>query len=111
MKYKLLLLVLMAGTLVACAPANGERARYETADHCTTSEERAALAQFVVQCATAANPKADEEGEDLVRQCEATGTTILCPTHHHRVRFFGANGTVVEEVDPADLPGPTPARK
>jgi hypothetical protein len=35
------------------------------------------LLQFVVACAEAANPKSDEEGEDLVSQCERTGGRAL----------------------------------
>ena len=33
---------------------------------------RAQAAQFVIDCARAANPHSDEEGEDLVAQCEHT---------------------------------------
>lgn len=33
---------------------------------------RAQAAQFVIDCARAANPHSDEEGEDLVAQCEYT---------------------------------------
>jgi hypothetical protein len=35
-------------------------------------------AKFIIDCATAANPKADEEGEDLVEQCEETSENVLC---------------------------------
>lgn len=36
--------------------------------------ERAAT--FIIECAGAANPHSDEEGEDLVRQCEQTATRL-----------------------------------
>lgn len=35
-------------------------------------------AQFIVDCARAANPMSDEEGEDLVAQCEKTSTNLYC---------------------------------
>lgn len=34
-------------------------------------------AQFVVDCAAAANPKSDEEGEDLVEQCEESSHRLF----------------------------------
>lgn len=47
---------------------------------CITPESRKELAEFIIKCSEAANPKSDEEGEDLVIQCERTGTNTLCPT-------------------------------
>lgn len=47
---------------------------------CEKIEERRELAQFILKCAEAANPKSDEEGEDLVIQCQRTGIATLCPT-------------------------------
>jgi len=38
------------------------------------------LAKFVVDCAKAANPLSDEEGEDLVAQCAKTAESIFCKT-------------------------------
>ncbi len=40
-----------------------------------TAERRA---EFIVQCSTAANPHSDEEGEDLVSQCEKTAKNLFC---------------------------------
>ena len=40
-------------------------------------ERREQFAAFVIDCSTAANPHSDEEGEDLVIQCEQTGRRIL----------------------------------
>ena len=37
--------------------------------------------KFVVDCAKAANPLSDEEGEDLVAQCERTATNFTCIKH------------------------------
>lgn len=34
--------------------------------------------ECLVQCAEAANPMSDEEGEDLVTQCEESCTNIYC---------------------------------
>lgn len=35
-------------------------------------------AKFILDCAKAANPMSDEEGEDLVIQCERTATSLFC---------------------------------
>jgi len=35
-----------------------------------------AAAQFIVECAKAANPMADEEGEDLVEECTNTAKEV-----------------------------------
>jgi len=35
-------------------------------------------ANFILKCAEAANPKSDEEGEDLVIQCEKTSRNLFC---------------------------------
>lgn len=35
-------------------------------------------ADFILKCADAANPKSDEEGEDLVIQCEKTSRNLFC---------------------------------
>ena len=51
-----------------------------TMKECSTKEEKKELADFVIKCNESANPKSDEEGEDLVIQCERTGRNILCPT-------------------------------
>lgn len=46
---------------------------------CSTMEHGERLAKFIIDCAAAANPKSDEEGEDLVAQCQETAEEILCP--------------------------------
>ena len=35
-------------------------------------------AEFIINCAKAANPMSDEEGEDLVIQCERTSYDLFC---------------------------------
>ena len=35
-------------------------------------------AKFIIDCARAANPMSDEEGEDLVKQCEKTSRNLFC---------------------------------
>lgn len=35
-------------------------------------------AKFIIKCAEAANPRSDEEGEDLVEQCEMTSYNLFC---------------------------------
>lgn len=67
-------IIALLAALAACSPI--PRTTFEP--RCDTPEERAAAAKFVVDCATAANPKSDEEGEDLVAQCEQTATRLLC---------------------------------
>jgi hypothetical protein len=42
-----------------------------------TAERRAA---FIIDCARAANPLSDEEGEDLVHQCQKTAEGLMCPS-------------------------------
>lgn len=96
---KLLFALLTALILVGCEDI--ERIRFETAEHCVDAEDRRALAQFIIECSKAANPLSDEEGEDLVSQCERTGERAICPTHEHRLTFIGSSGfRRVEEVDP-----------
>ena len=46
---------------------------------CDTEAQRDKLASFIIKCSEAANPKSDEEGEDLVIQCERTGINTICP--------------------------------
>lgn len=47
---------------------------------CDTKEQKVQLAKFIVDCAKAANPLSDEEGEALVAQCEKTGRRVVCNT-------------------------------
>lgn len=56
---------------------------------CSSTADRQALADFIISCSTAANPLSDEEGEDLVAQCEQTGIRTLCPTVKHCWRESG----------------------
>lgn len=50
-----------------------------TFEHHCSMEQSERVAKFIVDCASAANPKSDEEGEDLVEQCEETAKNVLCP--------------------------------
>lgn len=67
---KILLISMLV--LVSCG-SNYEFTR-GTINKCQGKE----LADFIVKCAKAANPMSDEEGEDLVQQCEWTGQRIYC---------------------------------
>ncbi len=40
-------------------------------------------AQFIIDCAKAANPMSDEEGEDLVEQCEKTSHPLFCEKEYY----------------------------
>ena len=42
---------------------------------CKDNDKRA---KFIIDCAKAANPMSDEEGEDLVLQCERTSNALFC---------------------------------
>ena len=42
---------------------------------CKDNDKRA---EFIINCAKAANPMSDEEGEDLVIQCERTSRHLFC---------------------------------
>jgi hypothetical protein len=71
MKILVVILVLM---LAACS---NERTQ-ELSATTDCSNYKAEIAKFIVDCAKAANPLSDEEGEDLVEQCEVTGKHVLC---------------------------------
>ena len=43
--------------------------------YCPNPERQA---EFIIACAKAANPMSDEEGEDLVKQCEWTSQNLFC---------------------------------
>jgi hypothetical protein len=73
MKYLFLVLF-----LVGCSENYEHNVRYEPS--CVSAADRKWLAEFIVKCSEAANPKSDEEGEDLVKQCEWTGRRTICPT-------------------------------
>ncbi len=42
---------------------------------CKDNDKRA---EFIINCAKAANPMSDEEGEDLVEQCQRTSYDLFC---------------------------------
>lgn len=44
--------------------------------HCDVAR----MSSWILECAKAANPLSDEEGEDLVRQCEDTAVRLYCGT-------------------------------
>jgi hypothetical protein len=46
-----------------------------------------ALVSFILTCAKNANPLSDEEGEDLVLQCEHTGKRVVCPQKKYFVTY------------------------
>lgn len=49
-------------------------AQIERILECDNSER----AKFIIDCAKAANPMSDEEGEDLILQCEKTSESLFC---------------------------------
>ena len=56
---------------------NEFRTRFEP--DCQEAAERERFAKLIVDCTAAGNPKSDEEGEDLVAQCESTARRAVCP--------------------------------
>ncbi len=42
---------------------------------CKNTDKRA---KFIIDCARAANPMSDEEGEDLVKQCDSSSQHLFC---------------------------------
>lgn len=78
MKFMLKCFLLFAILLLCNCSASTEVQR--TSEYkCTKVAEQDKLAKFIIDCSAAANPKSDEEGEDLVAQCEKTGIRTLCP--------------------------------
>lgn len=75
-------------TLLACAPQDpGDvQISFDCRIHPTQQTEAKAC---LVECAQAANPKSDEESEDLVYQCEKSCTNIYCWRY---VRYFDSQG-------------------
>ncbi len=82
--------------LVACEP----KVHLEIRPECdvATPEHRA----WIIDCAKAANPMSDEEGEDLVIQCERTAVRLFCP----RVLFAVYEGGWSYRCDQSNAPAP-----
>lgn len=62
-----------------------------------TAAERHAAAEMVIRCAAAANPHSDEEGEDLVAQCERTARRIHYATFVNVCRVWKGGDVVQRE--------------
>ncbi len=77
MKYISILLLLF---LTGCSFSDDSYISTMYRHECSTDVQRKQLAKFIVDCAKAANPMSDEEGEDLVEQCERTGKSTICPS-------------------------------
>ena len=75
---KLLLLSVITITLLGCSDKPPHIVKVSV-KRCTTDLDRERLSAFIIKCAEAANPLSDEEGEDLVYQCERTGENVICP--------------------------------
>ena len=71
---KILILVICLAILFCFATCKTEP-RWTWKEICKDTEKRA---KFIVDCAKAANPMSDEEGEDLVRQCDITSKHLFC---------------------------------
>jgi hypothetical protein len=81
---KLLLAALMILATTACNRTVDISIREEVSIRGSTE-----AAQFIVECARAANPMSDEEGEDLVKECKWTAEEIYgVRTYYAWVRNF-----------------------
>lgn len=87
---KRLLLLISLASLAACD--EGPRIYEETRPFCDTPELRQKVADFVVNCAKAANPMSDEEGEDLVAECRRSGQAVLCPERTYTYEYSNGRG-------------------
>lgn len=58
-------------------------------------------AKFIIDCSRAANPMSDEEGEDLVAQCESTASNLFCQVNRRGVLHLipGGGSRVVAWCD------------
>lgn len=72
-------MALLCGSALLSGCQPGTRVERIEIHSCQTTESRRRLAKFIIDCSAAANPKSDEEGEDLVAQCEQTGRRTICP--------------------------------
>lgn len=60
--------------------------------------DRAAANAAIIACAEAANPKSDEEGEDLVAECRRTMRDSLCLRWEWFVTKPQCSGCIVDRV-------------
>lgn len=85
--------ILISAVIILCIAitsgcSNYTEVRLEPKPDCTSNPEvRKQLAEFVLTCAKNANPLSDEEGEDLVAQCQKTGTQVVCPVTMSHVTY------------------------
>ena len=73
---KVILPIVAVLALAACEDVKKVSSKTEIVD-----SDKAA--RFIVDCAKAANPMSDEEGEDLVYQCELTAKKIYGATVYY----------------------------
>ena len=64
--------------LVGCSEPYIPQTRVVYENHCS-EVERPILIEFVQTCIAKGNNMSDEEMEDVIEQCEITGTNIVCP--------------------------------
>jgi hypothetical protein len=90
---KKLLLISILISLVACG--SEYQPEYKGVRTCPT--DKSVIADFIVRCATAANPHSDEEGEDLVAQCEETAEHTFCEYKEVQI-MCNSNGCIDPET-------------
>ena len=71
----LLILGMMFGLAKCTLDKHKTEPNWRWKEICKDNDKRA---EFIINCAKAANPMSDEEGEDLVIQCERTSRHLFC---------------------------------
>lgn len=91
---------------LACSPRPVPLEYHHAGKRVLEGVHRAQAAQFVIDCARAANPHSDEEGEDLVAQCEHTSRNFFT-TYIHQCAVYRSYDLVAEyNCTAAGLPDP-----
>ena len=79
MKTTAICFVLGLFTANVCAASEEVHQISQIEPQCISKEDRVMFAQMLIQCSAASNTKSDEEGEDVVAQCEVSVRRALCP--------------------------------
>ncbi len=81
MKLKLLIALLPTILLTGCSADIGKPEIVIRSTSSLNGSDKAA--KFIIDCATAANPLSDEEGEDLVEQCQRTAYHLFATKEYY----------------------------
>ena len=79
---KLFILIPLLFIISACSfplPPDSANMRTDYRRYCSTPEEQKCFGKHFVDCASAANPKSDEEPEDWLPHCKEAAGEACCP--------------------------------